>query len=404
MNIDYLALNLINLLRKSANGLSTFRVTWQGASVKRHSYDLVRHGNNDLMIEANRIDAKLNLADEKRQPALPVTSLTHLPIGNPTTSKKTRLRAYGSCQMFLTPLFSKHLGFRYPGLLATASAVVCLVVVSFPNASIAQWLRESGAAMSAAGIGDAARSTAYGQAALVFNPAGISQVPVYELQTGYAYTNLIEGHALSASIVDSATNEIVSAGVGYAFAHRQLTSDLTFQTHQLRGALASGYRGETLSVFGGAGIRWLRQSPEEGDADDYLTMDVGALLVLSNLVRIGIVGQNLIPSDRGAGLPTTIGTGLAATYGGFLVAFDTAIDLDTNDEVSVQYNFGLQYTVLDMLPLRLGFQLDKIVEDKRMTAGLGYWSPLLAVDIGYQHSLDNTDSFLVGLDLRIMIP
>lgn len=258
--------------------------------------------------------------------------------------------------------------------------------------------------MSAAGIGDAARSTAYGQAAMVFNPAGISQVPVYELQIGYGYTNILEGHALSASIVDSATNDYVAAGVGYSFGHRQISEQISLQTHQLRGALASGFRGETVSVFGGAGVRWYRSSPDEGDATDYLTMDVGALLVLSNLVRIGIVGQNLIPTDRDAGLPTTIGTGLAATYGGFLAAFDTAIDLDTNEDVSVQYNFGLQYTVLDMLPLRIGFQLDKIVEDKRMTAGIGYWSPLLAVDIGYQHSIDNTDSFLVGLDLRIMVP
>jgi hypothetical protein len=297
-----------------------------------------------------------------------------------------------------------------PGARAVALAAGLAVWVA-AGAADAQLSRPIGAGMRDAGMADAVRSVATGHSALVWNPAAMSQLIAYELHVGYGYNGLMDSHTAGVSVVDSATNPYISVGVGYAFnaadpiapgAGGKLGADR--MSHRLRGALSSGYRGEGFSAFVGASVQWQRLELDEFQGTDHFGVDVGALLIFADMIRLGIVGHNLIEESAYADMPRQLGSGISLVYEGFTAAFDVTADFDTRLDTELLYAIGLQYVLMEMVPLRLGFDLDEITDSKRVTAGLGYWGGMFGIDIGYQQDVEDTDRFVVGIDFRAFIP
>lgn len=295
---------------------------------------------------------------------------------------------------------------------ARVAPYIFLMALCYAPAASAQ-LREAGASMGALGKADAVRASGYANEAIYFNPAAMAQVMMYSVETGYTYQNEVAGHAFDVSIVDSTTNEFISAGLAYSYFDTAQVPGFTVPGtdsrvgHQLRAALASGYRGKDFSAFVGAGVRWINLSLADREPVDPVTMDVGVLLVIKGLIRVGITGHNLIehPDERNE-LPRQLGTGVSLAASGFLAEFDAVVDFDTRSDTKGQYSVGLEYDVAQMLPIRAGYMYNEILDRHRIAVGLGYYSQVVGIDIGYLQDVSSADKSdaTVGLDLRIYLP
>jgi len=273
-----------------------------------------------------------------------------------------------------------------------------------------------GADARSAGFADAVHAAPAGRTALYFNPAGMSLFRTYEVGTGYdlTYTPDQQTHTLGASIVDSSTNDVFALGVGYAFdviptlanapTHSGDSDALARQAHHLRVGMSSGYQSESFSILAGVAYQWLSLNLDETCESNHHNLDAGILISGGQFLQIGVTGHNLLKEDPLAEMPRQMGVGLAIPVDLFIGAFDVLIDFETRDKPTARYAVGAQYTAAQILPLRVGFQLDTIADTKRITAGIGYTEPLFSVDLGYQHNLMNTDEVIVGIDLRFVVP
>lgn len=269
---------------------------------------------------------------------------------------------------------------------------------------VAAEAREAGASAAALGSADAVRASAAGPAALYFNPAAMGRFRMYAIELGYDYENWFRGHGMHVAVSDSKTNEYVAAGMSYSF----LTGEHgTFekQGHQIRGALASGYRSPEFSALVGAGVHWAKIERSPADDVDLVTMDVGLLLEIIQSVRVAAVGYNLIRGEEGTPeLPMSLGLGLSFSWNGLEVGFDTLLDFDSKKDVTPAYAFGAEYFILGMVAVRAGFQFDRLDDSKRLAFGLGYVSQFWGVDVSYRHDVSESADFVIASGVRFFLP
>jgi hypothetical protein len=282
----------------------------------------------------------------------------------------------------------------------TRTLVFLLTIFAFTTNATAQ--HEEGANAVSLAVADAVRSSAVGSTALYFNPAAMHQFIQYSVETGYQFLNSNQGHVFTASAVDSATNQSLAAGMSYSYIRGDSPANLDRKGHQIRGGMATGYRGRDFSGHIGVGLRYLDLTVDDEKKDD-ITIDVGGLLVFNNILRIAAVGHNLIESDF-IEAPRRVGLGTSLFYKGFLVSFDTVLDFETLSHTEAQYNLGAEYAIANQLPLRVGYQMDKISDTQYITGGLGYVSRTVAIDFGFRQNLKNKDDNIFSFNLRFFIP
>ncbi len=268
--------------------------------------------------------------------------------------------------------------------------------------------RDFGASAAMLGSGDAGISSSSGTAALYANPAGMAGLMMYSIETGYDYSNPQNGHGFHASLSDSRTNQYVSAGLSYAYANAKADQFMggryTYEGHHLRVALASGYRSRAVAILFGAGLKYYKVSRTPEANIDTINMDVGALLSIMDLVRIGVVGYNVIVQDDRTAMPISLGLGISFNYGGLVGAFDTVLDFRQTDNVTPIYRLGLEYFLAGMLALRTGFEFDQLTDARRVTTGIGYISSAWGIDVGYRQNVQDQEDALVAVTLRFFIP
>ena len=290
---------------------------------------------------------------------------------------------------------------RRASITLMATMLLCLVI---PTIAQGEVRRKAGLSMQSAGMGDATRATSVGHNALIHNPSGMSQVKAYQVTTGFGYSHLDLQASPTISFVDSLLNPMLAAGVGYTFraaSGYQGDGDRR-REHHTRGAISTGYSGQALGFYLGAGLNWLNMGVESGEADDFVAMDTSVTLVVLQTVRLAVVGHNLFPftdMDPKGDMPRSLGTGVAANFGQFLLEFDTDTDFDTYSKPIASYHIGGQVLVIPTLPLRFGYAADPGEEAHRLSGGIGYWTPQFMVDIGYQHNVQQSGDFTLGLDL-----
>ncbi|HIA01528.1 MAG TPA: hypothetical protein EYN66_06400 [Myxococcales bacterium] len=166
--------------------------------------------------------------------------------------------------------------------------------------------------------------------------------------------------------------------------------------------MASGYRGKGFSAHVGVGLRYLELDVEDEKNDD-LTVDVGALVVLGNMLRIAAVGHNLIESEF-TEAPRRLGLGTSILYKGLLISFDSVIDFESLGHTQAQYNMGAEYALAGRVPFRVGYQIDKITDAQYITGGFGFVSRTAAADFGFRQNLNNEKDNIFSFNLRFFIP
>ena len=287
-----------------------------------------------------------------------------------------------------------------PPMKTRISWILLFALLASPTASA----REEGANATSLGVSDAVRSTAVGTTALYFNPAAMHQFRQYAVETGYQFVSPYDGHVFSVGVVDSATNEMLAAGFSYSYLMgHELGNDIERTGHMIRGGLASGYRSQSISAHAGVGIRYLDLTVGDEGTADGLTLDAGALIVLSNMFRLAVVGHNLIQTDLSE-TPRQLGLGASVLWYSLLISFDAVLDFETRETTEVQYNGGLEYAIGGQIPLRLGYQYDRLTDRQQVSGGIGYVSSVLAIDFGFSQSLHDETDNIFSLNTRVFIP
>lgn len=264
--------------------------------------------------------------------------------------------------------------------------------------------REEGASASALGVADAVRSTAVGASALFFNPAAMHQMLQYAIESGYQYHSPTAGHIFNASIVDSATNQMLAMGLAYSYVTgEEQSTSLTRTGHMLRVGLATGYRTREFSIHAGVGVRYLSLTIDDDASAEGFTLDTGILFTLNNMFRLAVVGHNLIETELSE-TPRRLGVGGSVLWRRFLVSFDSVLDFETLEDTEAQYNVGMEYSIGGRVPLRVGYQNDKIRGTQAITGGIGYVSRVVAMDFGFKQNLDDKRDNIFSLNVRAFIP
>ena len=277
-----------------------------------------------------------------------------------------------------------------------------LGVAAILLSSSAASAREDGASISALGMGDTVRSVASSTAALFFNPAGMSQLRMYAMESGYVFSNLTNGHVFNASLVDASTNGNIGAGASYSYITQKFNGDKR-TGHMFRFGLSTGYKSKEFGVFVGAALRYLKLEWTNHYRLNGVAVDLGALISFKFGLRLGVVGYNLT-SVKNSEFVKSLGAGVSYTYKGFVLAFDTLVDFGTNPRTTGKYSWGAEYLIQKIVVIRGGFVLDKITPDKGFTLGLGVVTRYVGVDIGYQQSVDNKKNYILGAVVKGYLP
>ena len=261
-------------------------------------------------------------------------------------------------------------------------------------------------------------------AALFFNPAGISYGKKYAIELGYQHSFNLKSHLAHVSVVDSKSSKIGGA-VSFSYLHSFPDSaeygELKRTGIDVRAA-ASYALGDRF-FFGITNKLVTRKiDPREADPknekDDPLpenwkkySLDVGLLFAVSNGITIGVSGRNLT-LPRTEDLPTELAAGIGIAIGPVGFAADYVADFTTIGGKAVGHSAhgGAEVFLFNRVALRAGYMLNGLTPDDAggygfshwITGGAGYVHKSFAVDAAYKRKIygvgsDTGDTFNVTL-------
>ncbi len=288
-------------------------------------------------------------------------------------------------------------------------------------------------------LGEAYRATASGNDAIYFNPAGLVVIPRYSPETHYQFDLVQEQHVIDISIVDSKTSPM-AAGLAYTF-NGALTSRRSLQ-HTATLALAVPVADRFLSV--GAGLKYVNVSDAFlGNYLNALSADLGILSRPFGGLSFAAVGYNLIPiqsaraplsagfagaldlgplsalifggSPSFGAMPNAAGTSSMSTMGdlvgplsGWTFEVDWHLAFATLYGTQSRWSVGTEYLLLEMVPLRAGYQYEEHAfgtgdEDHLLSVGTGFIIPLFGLDVAYQQSVTRADRAQIAVSLKFFL-
>jgi hypothetical protein len=244
------------------------------------------------------------------------------------------------------------------------------------------------------------------------------------------------------TLVDSKTNPL-AVGLAYTFLGSELTKRQTIGHTATLGA-AYPLFDELLSI--GAGFKY--KSVTDAIAGNYLnavTADVG---LQSKVRAVGVsfaaVGYNLVPIrsaqsshvpisaalavalDLGplsalvfggapslgpiqtaAGVPSSAGFGaMRGPLDGLTLSVDYLVNFETIDGQRSRISTGLEWLILDLVPIRAGYLFDERTGDHKVSVGAGVIVPYFGLDVAYQQGLvpERLDERLLSIALKGFLP
>ena len=228
-------------------------------------------------------------------------------------------------------------------------------------------------------------ASASGTAALWHNPAGISQATMFTVDGSYLYDDQTKGHGFQVNILDSKTNQYVSAAMGLLYEYgkpedkQHLINTRIGVSVPLADKLVSFGLTGVYSYIKYDGLKVLSQ----------FSMDAGVIVRPLEWLMVGFVAQNIFVGSYKNYMPRIIAVGLAAgsiKYG-FNVMFDASFNISADDiPASGNYGIGAEYVLKQLVPIRLGYRYEGYSRHV-MAVGLGYRHAegLFGLDIAYQH-------------------
>ena len=251
------------------------------------------------------------------------------------------------------------------------------------------------------GLAGAVRGDPVANSALFANPAGMARTYVYSAQAAYQRQGPADTNTFGASIVDSKTQRSLAMGVGYAYTFADAGAPVDLDSHDAR--LAFGHALIPNQAFLGMGLRYLRfdRPGSATDASEF-TMDAGAVVSVAPTIHLGVNGENLLKTDEPSA-PRRVGGGIAYTSDFVVVDVDAFAEWSKPTasggvEAAPVVSAGLELFLAQAIPLRLGVEHSRAVDETTLTGGLGFSTASEAstgsqVNVAFRKSLDVDPAF-----------
>jgi len=259
-------------------------------------------------------------------------------------------------------------------------------------------------------LGETMRADSYGSLATTLNPAGLALNRQLVFEGSYGYRPGDSASAVGVSACDS------TVAVPGCFYYHYLGAEPTLEgagydrrVHE--GGIAAA-KALSSRLFFGVNARYFDyESNLMGEADSSgFAADLGLTLKATSNIQAGLVGYNLLAAES-AQYPMGIGAGVTVRPGAALaIGLDGLWNLDVPEGKGTgRYGAGAEYFLMSAdqqsgYPLRLGVVHDRELKGTYATAGLGYTSLKLGLDIGARKQVDGGDELMVLAGLRVFGP
>ncbi|HTL32644.1 MAG TPA: hypothetical protein VL326_05950 [Kofleriaceae bacterium] len=257
-------------------------------------------------------------------------------------------------------------------------------------------------------VGEALRGGATGASAIGLNPSGIPLNRELVFEGGYGYRLADQASLVGVSACDSTS--AIPGCFYYSYAGSSPDDagmSLSRRTHMAGSSIAYPI---TPRVFLGSSIKYFHFNsdvPGEMKASGF-NWDIGTTLRITDLVTIGATGYNLWGADSPE-FARALGGGVLARPSTMLaVSFDARWKLDGNDH-SARYGGGAELFLSpgngqSGFPIRAGALRDNGLGTTYLSAGLGYASMKLAIDVAGRFAVTGKDDTMFIASMRFYGP
>ena len=262
-------------------------------------------------------------------------------------------------------------------------------------------------------LGEGMRGSATGATAIGLNPAGLPLNRELVFEGGYGWRGTDDATLISVSACDS-----TNAAPGCFFYDYLGTSPDLGEIGGM-GNRRIHVGGMALSrmvlprVMVGATIKYFSfKSDMAGEmSKSGFNADVGATLRLTQLINLGLSGQNLYSSDESPQFPRAAGGGIhAQPIPSLSFGFDARWLLD-NDDVShsIRYGGGAELFLTGSrgqngYPFRVGALRDQALDATYVSGGLGMTTMKWSIDLAARRQIKNGDETMVLASMRLWGP
>lgn len=259
-------------------------------------------------------------------------------------------------------------------------------------------------------LGETMRADAYGSLATTLNPAGLALNRQLVFEGAYGYRPGDSASTVSVSACDS-TVSVPGCFYYHYFGAEPALEGMDYARRVHEGGIAAA-RAITSRLFFGVNARYFDyESNLAGEKDSSgFAADFGLTLKATSHVQLAAVGYNLLAAES-AQYPMGVGAGVTVRpVAALALGLDGLWNLDLPEgESTGRYGLGLEYFLqsadqLSGYPIRAGIVHDRELEGTYATAGLGYTSMKVGLDVGARKQIDGGDELMVQAGLRVFGP
>lgn len=254
-------------------------------------------------------------------------------------------------------------------------------------------------------VGEALRGAATGASAIGLNPAGLPLNRELVFEGGYGYRASDSASLVGVSACDS-TNVVPGCFFyQYAGSNPELGGmELDRSTHVFGTTLSKPLVPRVLVGVTAKYFRFNSEVMDEPDASGF-TFDLGATVRLTDMINIGVSGQNLVATEDSTQFPRAIGGGVLARPLPILaLGFDSRWK---TDDGGARYGGGAELFLRGGeygFPIRAGAVHDNGLDATYVSAGLGVAHLKWGLDVGLRREVKGGDETLVLASMRFFGP
>jgi hypothetical protein len=278
---------------------------------------------------------------------------------------------------------------------------LCVIILALVISQLGQAEPRQG--VRSLSLGGADRALASSNSSIFYNPAGIIKQRRFRSEVEYLWEVKDKAHGIGLSLVDSQTG---AWGLGLAYSGNLKVDKKTPNAHLLCVSAAMPIVSDILAL----GITFSYRHDRALGPEPYVNffnINAGVLVNLPLGLSMGAVVDNII---KAKGNEKNLGLALAAAYdfGVLFPVIPLALSFDwLMDDIKNTTNLhhvvmaGLQYKILNIIPLRLGYHADLKSQQKLFSIGLGLNAGIFSLDGLYQQNLKQGEDRFFGLALGL---
>ncbi|MCB0326579.1 MAG: hypothetical protein KDD52_03080 [Bdellovibrionales bacterium] len=218
-------------------------------------------------------------------------------------------------------------------------------------------------------FGSAHRALANNAQAVLYNPAGITQLQGQMLaRFDYASIGMSDSNAFAISMVDFQTSKSVAYGVAYYRDNPNIGGNQASVNQVL---LSGGKKMGSFLIGASAKGYWVNIDNPLLEGPKGIDMDLGLLFQPMPILSVAFTAYNLIQGQSIEEFPFMLAGGIAFKLADeFTITADLTKDFKTPNTSSINSYFGAEFLASPKIALRAGYAIDKVRNNDFYSLGL----------------------------------